>query len=202
MIDLKKVRDDIQWYKKICQHKNKKIDVDKILAKDDQRKEFQQKIDSLKFQQKQLAEKKDYDGAKALKVEIQWLEEQYQKIVTELDKELLTMPNFYHPKTPIGKDETENVVTKTWWNIPKFDFPVKDHEELGKMRDIIDKETAAIVSGTRFAYIKGDLVLMQMGIIKFVFDTLGDKKIIQKIIKEKKLRRRWADHRSWKNLYQ
>jgi seryl-tRNA synthetase len=67
MIDLKKVRDDIQAYKLICQHKGKKIDVDAILLKDDQRKEFQQKIAAMKFQQKELASKKDYDGAKALK---------------------------------------------------------------------------------------------------------------------------------------
>jgi len=187
MIDLKKVRDNVEGYKLICQNKKKEVDVDLILKLDDERKELQQKVDELKFQQKQLAEKKDYDAAKALKWDIQWLEDQYKGIVTELDKQLLAMPNFYHPATPIGKDEKENVVTKTWWDIPAFDYAVKDHEELGKMRDIIDKETAAIVSWTRFAYIKGDLVLMQMGIIKFVFDTLWDQKIIQKIIKEKKL---------------
>ena len=67
MIDLKKVRDDIQGYKNICKNKGKKIDVDGILKKDDQRKEFQQRIDAMKFQQKELADKKDYDGAKALK---------------------------------------------------------------------------------------------------------------------------------------
>jgi len=61
MIDLKKVRDDVVAYKNICEHKGKNIDVDAILAMDDQRKEFQQKIDELKFQQRQLAEKKDYE---------------------------------------------------------------------------------------------------------------------------------------------
>jgi seryl-tRNA synthetase len=71
MIDLKKVRDDVAAYKLICKNKRKDIDVDGILAKDDKRKEFQQKIDALKFQQKELAAKKDYDGAKALKGEIQ-----------------------------------------------------------------------------------------------------------------------------------
>ena len=54
MIDIKKVRDDVEWYKLICQHKGKKIDVDAVLAKDDQRKDFQQKIDAMKFQQKEL----------------------------------------------------------------------------------------------------------------------------------------------------
>jgi seryl-tRNA synthetase len=71
MIDLKKVRDDIAAYKIICEKKGKQIDVEAILAKDDQRKEFQQKIDVMKFQQKELAAKKEYDSAKALKTEIQ-----------------------------------------------------------------------------------------------------------------------------------
>jgi len=187
MIDLKKVRDDIAAYKKICEYKGKQIDVDLIITLDDERKELQKKIDELKFQQRQLAEKKDYEWAKALKIDVQQLEESYAKIEEQLTPLLLNMPNFYHPDTPIGKDETENVVTKTVWNLPKFDFTIKDHEELGKLRDIIDKETAAIVSGSRFTYIKWDLVLLQMGIIKFVFDTLWNPKILQWIIKEKKL---------------
>ncbi|HBB03956.1 TPA: hypothetical protein DCZ39_03580 [Patescibacteria group bacterium] len=61
MIDLKKVRDDIEGYKLICKNKNKNIDVDKILFLDDQRKQLQQKMDELKYQQKQFAEKKDYE---------------------------------------------------------------------------------------------------------------------------------------------
>ncbi|MBU0626744.1 hypothetical protein KKG31_06240 [Patescibacteria group bacterium] len=61
MIDLKKVREDIDGYKKICKDKNVDIDVDAILSKDDKRKESQQKIDDLKHQQKELATKKDYD---------------------------------------------------------------------------------------------------------------------------------------------
>ena len=71
MIDLKKVHEDITGYKKICKNKNKDVDVDKLIFLDDQRKEFQQKIDSIKYQQKELAAKKDYDGAKLLKAEIQ-----------------------------------------------------------------------------------------------------------------------------------
>ncbi|MCX6824246.1 MAG: serine--tRNA ligase [candidate division SR1 bacterium] len=187
MIDLKKVRDDIAGYKLICKNKKKDVDVDLIIKLDDERKELQQKVDELKFKQRQLAEKKDYDGAKALKVDVQQLEDAYVKVEEQLNTLLLNMPNFYHPDTPIGIDEAENIVTKTVGDLPKFDFPAKDHEELGKLRDIIDKETAAIVSGARFTYIKGDLVLMQMGIVKFVFDTLGNSKVIQGIIKERKL---------------
>jgi len=61
MIDIKKVRDDVAAYKLICKNKGKDIDVDTVLAKDDKRKELQKQIDDMKFQQKQFAEKKDYD---------------------------------------------------------------------------------------------------------------------------------------------
>lgn len=141
MIDLKKVRDDVAAYKLICQYKGKDIDVDGILAMDEQRKEFQQKVDGLKFQQRELAAKKDYDGAKALKEEIQALEKEYEAIVAELDKKLLTMPNTsLHPEVPIGKDESENVVMKEYGNVPMFDFESLDHMTLMKKYDMVDVE--------------------------------------------------------------
>ena len=61
MIDINLVRADIAAYKKICENKNKKIDVDALLALDDKRKQLQQKLDSLKFEQRELGEKKDYE---------------------------------------------------------------------------------------------------------------------------------------------
>jgi seryl-tRNA synthetase len=188
MIDLKKVRDDIAAYKLVCKHKLRpEIDVDLILSLDDQRKEEQKKVDELKFQQRQLAEKKDYEWAKTLKIDVQKLEETCNEIEEKLTPLLLSMPNFYDGFTPIGATPEENVVIKTWWDIPKFDFPVLDHEDLWKKRDIIDKETAAKVTGTRFCYLKWDLVLLQMAIMQFTFQTLWDEKLIKKIVKEKKL---------------
>lgn len=189
MIDLKKVRDDVEGYKLICKNKLRpEIDVDHILSLDDQRKELQKKIDDLKFQQRQLAEKKNYEWAKALKSDVQQLEDSYTKIQEEITPLLLSMPNFYHLDTPIGKSEKENVVIKQWGKAPVFDFSILDHEDLWKKRDIIDKETASKVSGTRFCYLKWDLVLLQMAIMQFTFKTLGDEKLIEKIIKEKKLK--------------
>jgi seryl-tRNA synthetase len=85
-----------------------------VLALDDTRKAMQLQLDTIKNQQKKLGEEKKYDEAKALKVEIQALEEKYQSTVKELDQLLLKMPNTaIHPDVPVGKDESENVVTKT-----------------------------------------------------------------------------------------
>ena len=176
MIDLKKVRDDVVWYKLICKNKGKDIDVDWILAKDDKRKEFQQKIDTLKFQQRELGEKKEYEWAKALKVEIQWLEEKYQKIVTELDKELLTMPNTaLHLSVPIGKDETENVVVKTYGKVPTFDFEAKDHMALMKQYDMVDMERGAKLAWARSYFLKGDGMLLAQAVLQYTLKKLVEK---------------------------
>lgn len=176
MIDLKKVRDDIDAYKKICQQKGKKIDVEWILAKDDQRKEFQQKIDALKFQQKELWAKKEYDSAKALKWEIQWLEDQYEKIVAELDKEILTMPNTaLHPGVPIGKDETENVVVKTFGKAPAFDFEPKDHLTLMKQYDMVDVERGVKLAWARSYFLKWDWMLLEQAVLQYTLKKLVEK---------------------------
>ena len=176
MIDLKKVREDITGYKKICKNKNKDVDVDKLIFLDDQRKEFQQKIDSIKYQQKELAAKKDYDGAKLLKAEIQWLENTYEKIVAELNKNLLTMPNTaLHPGVPIGKDETENVVVKTFGKVPAFDFEPKDHIALMKQHDMVDVERGVKLAWARSYFLKGDGMLLEQAVLQYTLKKLMEK---------------------------
>ena len=176
MIDLKKVRDNVAGYKKICQYKGKKIDVEWILAKDDQRKEFQQKIDAMKYQQKELAAKKEYDWAKALKWEIQWLETQYEAIVADLDKDLLTLPNTaLHPGVPIGTNETENVVVKTFGEIPSFGFETKDHMSLMRQYDMVDVERGVKLAWARSYFLKGEGMLLEQAVLQYTLKKLVAK---------------------------
>ena len=176
MIDLKKVRDDVAGYKKICQYKGKNIDIEWILAKDDQRKEFQQKIDAMKYQQKELAAKKEYDWAKALKWEIQWLETQYEAIVADLDKDLLTLPNTaLHPGVPIGTNETENVVVKTFGEIPSFGFETKDHMSLMRQYDMVDVERGVKLAWARSYFLKGEGMLLEQAVLQYTLKKLVAK---------------------------
>lgn len=176
MIDLKKVREDIDGYKKICKDKNVDIDVDAILSKDDKRKESQQKIDDLKHQQKELATKKDYDWAKNLKSEIQALEEDYKVLLPDLEKDLLTMPNtVIHPDVPVGKSEEENVVLKKVGKLPKFDFEMKDHIELMKKHDMIDIERGVKLAGSRSYFLKWDGMMLEQAVLQYTLKKLIDK---------------------------
>ncbi len=176
MIDLKKVRDDIEGYIAICQKKGKQIDVEAVLAKDDQRKELQQKIDAMKFQQKELAAKKDYEGAKALKTDIQWLEEQYEIVVKELNAELLKMPNTaLHPDVPVGKDDSENVVVKSFGDIPNFGFEPKDHMMLMKQHDMVDVERGVKLAWARSYFLKWDGMLLEQAVLQYTLKKLVAK---------------------------
>lgn len=113
MIDIKKVRENLDAYKAILEKRNMKLDIDAALALDDERKALQLQIDQTKAQQKQLAAQQDYEGAKALKSQIQTLEMQHKEVVENLDALLLKMPNTsLHSDVPVGKDDSENVVIK------------------------------------------------------------------------------------------
>jgi len=140
MIDIKKIRDNLDEYKIVIAKKKKNVDVHALLDLDDQRKNLQKQIDDLKFQQKKLGEEKKYEEAKALKGEIQTIEESYKTVVEQFDTMMLTMPNFIAPTVPEGKDDSENVVVKTVGEIPAFNFESKDHMTLMKQFDMVDVE--------------------------------------------------------------
>ena len=92
--------------------------------------------------------------AKELKEKIQTGEKEFEIIETEFLVLYKKIPNIPTLDTPIGLTEEENVMVKQWGKIREFNFPVKNHAEIGEIRGWIDKERAANVAGSRFAYLK------------------------------------------------
>jgi seryl-tRNA synthetase len=129
-----------------------------------------------------LANAQDYEAAKQLKTTIQDLQSQYDHTIAELNTIILDCPNFIHPDTPIGANEDENIVIRTYGKPREFDFTPQDHEDIGKKLGIIDKEKAAQVTGARFAYLKGDIVHLQNAIAAFTFDIVTNQQTLQQII--------------------
>jgi len=122
-----------------------------------------------------------------LKKEIQDLEERQKEILKDWAELLHNIPNPPSPEMPEGDSDEDNITLYKWGEKPEFDFKPKEHSELGKELDVIDVQKAAEVSGSRFYYMKGDLVLMQYALTQFAFETLGNSEIIKKILKEKNL---------------
>lgn len=175
MLDLKKVRENIDEYKIALSKRHSNCDVDAILAKDDERKALQQKVDELKFQQKELASQQNYEWAKALKWEIQNLENQQSVLQDELKGYQLKMPNFISPNVPEWKDDTENVEAKRVWEIPQFDFPIQDHMTLMKKYDMVDVERWVKLAWARSYFLKNDWMLLEQAILQHALKKMVKK---------------------------
>ena len=92
-----------------------------------------------------------------------------------LHAELVKIPNPPAMSAPDGNDDTANVVVRHVGTPREFDFTPRDHVELGEARDWIDIKRAARLSGARFAYLKGEIVELELALVRFALDTVGAK---------------------------
>lgn len=198
MLDIKFIRENKEIVEEGAKKKNVFIDFDKLISLDDERLKFLKEIEDLRAEVNKvsLSIARDQDPKlkiqlieemRLVKEDIKDKEEKLNKIIEEWQKLMLQIPNVPSPDTPEGKDESGNVVIRNWGEKRVFDFIPKEHYELGKNLDILDNETAAEVSGTRFTYIKGDLVLLQFALINFLLEVFTTKDILEKIAKEKNI---------------
>ena len=128
-----------------------------------ERKQVTSEIAILKKAQKDASIQ--VDKAKIIDTEITCLE---KKVTDEEESErdyLLKLPNMLHESVPVGQGENDNVQIRTWGNIPTFTFPAKNHIDLALNLDLIDMERAGKVTGSRFFYLKRELVLLDMALM-------------------------------------
>ncbi|MEA2089114.1 MAG: serine--tRNA ligase [Patescibacteria group bacterium] len=187
MLDIKFIRENKKQVKKALKNKNLNVDIDKLLALDKERRGLLVKIDGLRAERNELAKagkkpsKKQIEQGKKIKEKILKIEKQLNKIEDDYNNLIYLVPNLYSDDTPVGRDESDNKIIKQYGKIPKFDFKVKDHMELGILHNIIDTKKSAVISGTRFNYLFGDAVMLQFALVQFVINVLTDKKIIKKL---------------------
>jgi len=187
MLDIKFIRENPEKIKKAIQNKGLNIDIDKFLDLDKRKNQLLKEVESLRAKQNKLG-KNDIVEAQKIKSEIKKIEPELEKIQKEFQNLILQIPNLPLEDVPVGLSEEENKIIKTVGQKPKFDFQPKTHWELAEKLDLIDKERAAKVAGSRFAYIKGPLVKLQWALMQFGVDVLTDKKTLAKIAKEAKLK--------------
>jgi seryl-tRNA synthetase len=91
-------------------------------------------------------------------------------VQAELDSLLLGIPNLLHESVPEGRDESANQEVRRWGEPRKFEFAPKDHVEIGEKLGGLDFETAAKISGSRFAVLKGGVARMHRALAQFMLD--------------------------------
>jgi seryl-tRNA synthetase len=88
---------------------------------------------------------------------------------------IMLLPNYVHDSVPVGKDPTNNVIIRTLGTIKKFDYTIRNHIDIGENLNLIDTEKAAKISGSRFYFLKNDLVKLNHAIISFALDFISEK---------------------------
>ena len=103
------------------------------------------------------------------------LEEEKMSVESRFNLLMRNLPNIIHQSVPIGNNENDNVVIKHSGIIKNFEFRPRDHIEIATSLDLVDIERAAKISGSRFYFLKKDLVRMNYALIHFAIDFLSDK---------------------------
>ena len=118
---------------------------------------------------------KELSKAKKIDTEITALEKQVNECEQKVHYYLMRLPNLLHESVPTGKDENDNVQVRSWGEIPKFCFLVKDHINLGLSLDIMDIERAGKIAGARFFYLKREGVFLDMALMNFALEEMVKK---------------------------
>lgn len=176
MLDIKFIRENPEKVKEGV--KAKQFDpqiVDKVLLADRKRREILEEVEGFRSQRKKISKTKTIEGdlkGKELRERLKKVEAELRRAEKEFKNLMLQIPNLPAPDVPVGKDESENKVIRSWGKPSKFDFKPKDHLELGELLDVVDIKRAGKVSGTRFGYLKNEGAILEFALIQLAFDTL------------------------------
>lgn len=190
MLDIQFIREHAELVTEKSQQKGCNVDIRRLLELDTERRTRLTQIEELRQRRNELAaaakgqkpSEEQLAAGRQLKEELAARETELKTIEDEYEPLLRAVPNLPLPEVPVGASEQENKVVKTVGDLPQFDFEPKNHWEILEPRDLLDKERAAKVAGSRFGYLKGNLVRLQLALEQFVMETLGDESILQKLI--------------------
>ncbi|HSX09428.1 MAG TPA: serine--tRNA ligase [Candidatus Saccharimonadales bacterium] len=197
MVDINRIRANPQDIQKAAAAKGVTVDIDKVIELDDQFQSLQREVQKLREERNSFSKKitgkptpEQAEEGKKIKEELDKRETIFAAVQVEFLTLLQSIPNPSKPDVKVGKDDSENEVIKTVGTPTKFDFKPKDHLELGELLDIIDVKQAAVVSGSRFYYLKNDGVLLEFALKQFAFETLikeGFTPILPPVIVKKEI---------------
>lgn len=197
MIDIQIIRDNPTLVKEKAKQKGAEINIDKLLHLDRERRELLQNVEEIRAKRNENAARIKKAGkpdesliaeGKQIKLELA----EREKYLTETEEQwwslLKQMPNLPLDEVPVGASEDDNVVADTVGEKPDFDFKPKTHGEIGEAFGWIDKKRGAKVAGSRFVYLMGTLVKLEMALMRYGIARLTDQNFIEQIVKENNLK--------------
>ncbi len=190
MFDINLIREDPKLVKENLKKKfqqDKATIVDALVEKDKRWKELKQHSDELRAERNKISltinelKKQGKNAAKEIKKaselpeEIRKTDEELQQTEQQIKTMLLDLPNIMHKSVPIGKDESENKVIKTWGKPKKNLFELKSHGELIEERNQGDFGSSTKIAGAGFYYLKDKIAWLNQALIRYSIDYLRKK---------------------------
>lgn len=187
MLDIKLLRNNFDDIEKALASRNEEFDLSKFKEIDEKRRQLLGEVEKLKSEQNAVSKqvpimKKEGKDVAAVLEQMKILSEKVKELTTEvstvekdLNNYLLTIPNIPNPSVPKGSTDDDNVEIRKFGDPTKFNFEPKPHWDLGADLGVIDAETAAKVSGSRFTFYKGAGARLERAIMNFFLDTHTDK---------------------------
>ena len=182
MLDIRFVRENAEAVKTAMINRNAEGDVDAVLVLDSRRREIIVEVDGLKAERNKISksiglmikEGKDPETVKAQVREmgdkIAVLDEEQREVDTKLRDALLYIPNLPSDTTPLGKDETDNPVIRSWGEKRELDFEPQMHWDLGETLGLFDLERGAKIAGSGFPLFTGRGAKLERALIQFMLD--------------------------------
>lgn len=183
MLDIKLLRNNFEEVEKALSNRNETFDLSKFKSLDENRRNLLAELEALKAEQNTVSKKipqmkkegQDVTAVleemKVLSDKVKELNGKVSEVETELNDYMLTIPNIPNPTVPLGMTDEDNVEIRKFMEPTKFDFKPKAHWDLGSDLGIVDPETAAKVSGSRFTFYRGLGAKLERAITNFFLDT-------------------------------
>jgi seryl-tRNA synthetase len=185
MIDLQDIRARPDAYQEACRKKRIDFDVAAFLSLDEKRKTRLQETEELRASQNRLSkevpklkgeeQKSLRDELKVLSAKVKESEVELTEINREWQSLQLLVPSIPLEEVPEGKDDSENVEIKKVGTLPEFDFPVKDHVELGDELDLFDIERGVKIAGSRNYFLKGNGARLHQAVLSYAVDFVSSR---------------------------
>ena len=179
MLDIRYIRENADRVQESAKNKGYDISIASLLETDKRRRELQQQVDELRTQRNEIAGQMKggkpapelIEQGRALKEELAKLESDLRDIEADFQAQMDAVPNIILDDVPLG-GESDSVEIKTWGDKRQS---AEDHLDFATGRGWLDFERGAKVAGTKFYYIKGDLMLLENAIYQYALNLLISK---------------------------
>ncbi|TXD37566.1 serine--tRNA ligase [Lujinxingia vulgaris] len=185
MLDIKFIRENVETVKEAARNKRFDVDIDRLLELDERRRDLMSSSEKIRARRNEVAQaipkasKEErpalIEEGKQLKEDLASYEEELVEVQAAYEGLLLMVPNVTLPEVPIGETDEDNEVIRHVGEPRTFDFEPRDHEELGELLGIIDKERGIKVGGARSYALRGAGALLEMAVMRLGMDLMVER---------------------------